>query len=250
MKKLQHDQILPDDKFDFTPEERQLITDVWNHTKQTLDSVDLLSRYLRWANQKAPKFLARPDLALHNSHDGYIYAICDPRIAGEKNIIFIGSSRQPWTAVARHLKRSSNTDMRDYVKKMMSELRAKGYVYWRKKEVVEAYEEQREVSPLKFDSGIEIPWKILGVYMDAELYELELEKVQKTYGSIENVEPNWSRNEWTERLMDQGHPVLNGRPGRKGDEYPWERQESVMEDDLLNPVEDFDESIWNGLPNK
>lgn len=227
MSKMHHIMELPENRFEFTPEEKAKVEEVWDFTKRHLEDLELVSRYVRWVFQKIPTYVARPDLSKHNSHVGYVYAIKDPRILSDKNIIFVGSSNEPWIAVERHMKRSQNKVLREYVKGMLKELKPKSYVFWRQKEIVVAWHDNVEIeeSPLTREGGIEIPWIVLGQYMEPEEYEQEVHKAVRSGISLEDLEPNWSRNEWVEYLVDQGHPVLNGRPGRKGLEYPWLRKE-------------------------
>lgn len=204
---------LPEHRFEFTPEERAKVLEAWGYLKENLGEGELLSRFTRWAFQRTPVFTARPDLRFHNTHVGYVYAIMDPRIEGDKNIIFVGSSMEPWVAVKKNLTRSTNYRMQKYCSDMLAELRVRGHVFWREKEVVDAWEENREITRSKLD-GIEIPWKILGLYLRPESYQEELEKLAELGISANDAEPNRSRNEWAELLKDEGHPILNNTPGR------------------------------------
>ncbi len=225
--KTHHLMELPEGKFDFTDEERTKVDEVWELTSSILKEPDLISRYARWMFQKLPTYVARPDLSQHNSHLGYVYAIHDPRIQSEKNIIFIGSSPEPWVAVSRHLKRSQNKHLRAYVKEMLLELRSKSYIFWRGKEVAAAWEDDIELPPasMEKEGGTEIPWSILGLYRSPEELERYLKSVLAAGGTLADALPNWSRNEWVERMLLDGHPVLNGLPGRRGNDQPWLRKE-------------------------
>lgn len=133
---------------------------------------------------------------------GYVFAIRDPRIQGEKNIIFVGNGGQPWISIQQHLRQSSNQAMIEWARGLQKDfpngVEVLGDI------VCRAYHgEQVEVPPSP--PGItRLIWEIL---------DLETEPPE-TQGSQVIVPLGTRKIYWIKKLVSEGHPLLNKLPGR------------------------------------
>ena len=173
------------------------------------DTVDQ-SKVIRWLTQQFGVYSERPDLAEHNPHEGYIYIIKDPRLPKDKNIFFVGSSREPWTAVKRHARRSTVKKLRKYMEELLPALGGK--VVIRGKEPVDYFEGYIDsLTVLEPELGCELPWEVIDYHEN----KYESVSVEATSDLISvNAVSQSKRVYWENRLRNEGHPILNKSAGR------------------------------------
>lgn len=184
---------------------------------QTKEQPVELSRVVRVLSEIVGNFWKRTDQTDHDSHEGYIYVLRDPLIDEDKSIVYVGSSREPHQAVAKHLTYSPNKRLRTYINKWKRDnpdliIMTRGTEVYDKfygdiEEFPETYEEKEEQVKVW-------EWEIL-----EEVDHASQRRTIKrnTDGSIAQVflpAVASPRVYWTQRLREEGNPLCNGKSGR------------------------------------
>jgi hypothetical protein len=139
---------------------------------------------------------------------GYIFAIKDPRLEEGKNIIYVGNGDVPWESVLRHLHRSNNPLVANWVLGLHQDFPEGLEIVGR--EIAEIFHGDSNVSlPPVSDGKTRIEWTILA-YDDAETPPGKVRMTQGVY----SLEVKSQKSYWIQKLMEEGHPLLNRAPGR------------------------------------
>lgn len=136
----------------------------------------------------------------------YVFAIKDPRLTaqGKPDIVYIGSGRQPWLSVVRHLRESSNWDLYDWSKGLFEDFPEGVDVLGQ--EVCDIYHGEVISIPPPAEGRTRVEWVILG--LDQEPIDAELASTRAV------IPLGTQKAYWINRLRAEGQPLLNGRPGR------------------------------------
>lgn len=140
---------------------------------------------------------------------GYVYGIKDP---DTEQYVFVGNGPRPWESIKRHLRDSSNPRLKQWIKDLFNK-------YPKGLEVLDTvvceqyhyYQDTGELIPLPAikDGVTRLEWTIFG----EEENSRPDEEIVEPRGHILNQGTLKSRT--IRRLKNEGHPLVNGVPGRK-----------------------------------
>lgn len=140
---------------------------------------------------------------------GYIYGIKDPQT---DLIVFVGNGRRPWESIWRHLTDSVNPKVSVWARQLRS-MHPEGievltnvvcdHYHWEKDGKIGL---EPKIPP-KPPHLCRLEWVILGE--ETETYSFDNEDGRQIFTKTK-------KREVIDRLLKEGHPLLNGQPGRPG----------------------------------
>src|SRR5688572_7587658 len=129
---------------------------------------------------------------------GYVYGIKDPR---HGKFVFIGNGHQPWVSVIRHLTDSSNVHVKKWAQELVEDVGPNVEILG---EIIarQYHGEQVNIPPVT-PGKVRVEWEILG------------EETETLNGKDDVVTINHRtlKSQIVQKLLDEGHPLLNGRVG-------------------------------------
>lgn len=135
----------------------------------------------------------------------YVWFIRDPRITAAEegseplNIVYVGSGYEPWLSVKRHLTRSSNPELQNWVSKLHDDFPEGIQIL--DQVVCEIYHGEIRNLPEPTPGITRVEWGILAY---------EGDRVQGDhYTNLGTLKAYWIK-----KLKAQGHPLLNRGVGR------------------------------------
>lgn len=135
----------------------------------------------------------------------YVYVIKDPRIEGDKNIVFVGTGAYPWESVERHLEKSSNPDVAKWAEGLHASF----------PEGIEIL--GRIVCSNWHGDNVPVPERRPGVTrVEWDVVAFDDKDTDESSGS--KIVGGTSKTYWIRRLKEEGHPLLNrvvGRPSTR-----------------------------------
>lgn len=159
---------------------------------------------------------------------GYIYALKDPRLPEGKNIVYIGNGHVPWESVQRHLTRSSNPDVAKWADELQKEFPEGLEILGRI--VAERWHGEDIPLPATTPGITRIEWCIL---------DYEEETIPEDNAAIRRIMSGTKKAYWIDRLIKEGHPLMNNKAGRPKGTLATEKrmmeywQPPLEEDDYL-----------------
>jgi len=143
---------------------------------------------------------------------GYIYGIKDP-YSGK--YVFVGNGMAPWISIRRHLLDSSNEKLKAWAKPIMKAnpkgVQVLGSIICERWELaaergVPVEELEEPAIPVNTSDLLRIDWDILGFEAETPLYPDREASV---------VESGTLKFKIIKQLLEEGHPLVNGHPGRR-----------------------------------
>lgn len=195
------------------PEQLAKANEIYDELCVKLEDFDR-SKVLRWMYQKNPPYRLESSLDMHDPHQGYIYVIRDTFLNGDKNIIFVGASREPWIAVENHMTKSSVKAMRAYMAQFRSD-HIEVLFALRQLEVIDLFENIiSDYSEYPIPKGyIEFVWEVVD-YAESVHARNMAPRSKPGLGPKMAMGNTSLRNYYTELYRAEGHPILNGSSGR------------------------------------
>lgn len=131
----------------------------------------------------------------------YVFVIYDPRKPEGKNAVYVGSGAYPWESVVRHLEKSSNPEVAEWAEGLHKDFPEGIEILGRI--VADRWHGDKIPLPDPKPGITRVQWDILA-FDDKEPHEQDGNRIiggtSKTY--------------WKNRLIDEGHPILNRKVGR------------------------------------
>lgn len=131
----------------------------------------------------------------------YVFAIYDPRLPEGKDAVYVGSGAYPWESVVRHLEKSSNPEMAAWAEGLHKDFPEGIEILGRV--VADRFHGDLIPFPDPRPGITRVQWEILA-FDDREEHEPDGNRIiggtSKTY--------------WLNRLVAEGHPILNRKVGR------------------------------------
>lgn len=133
--------------------------------------------------------------------ESYIYYIADPRLPEKTNIVYVGNADQPWLAVERHLRKSSNPQLEKWAQSIRKDYPEGVQIL--QEIVCQKFHGHPVTYPAKQQGITRIEWGILA-------YEGDIPFVDSAARIVKPAVKSY----WIHRLRSEGHPLLNGVVGR------------------------------------
>jgi len=149
-------------------------------------------------------------LPVKSQAGGYIYGLKESPTG---KYFFVGNSYEPWRSIARHLKDSSNREFKTWAKNFQ---KSHPFIDLLSQEIVDRWNLAKDNNILLEEIPFKeppIPEGKFRLYWDVLGYQDDTFSYVGTYDS--EPEKGTVKNYIIQDLINKGHPLLNGKAGRR-----------------------------------